>query len=186
MGLLGLAHKVYYWFHRRRPLVEFLRERLGSPQLVLDFGGGSGHVSASLTAHLAARFVVADVDAQALRQVPQGPRLHAVRIAARTSLPFRAASFDRIVAVDVLHHVADPATALSELVRCLAPDGSIAVVDFDARRFVTRVFGFAARHEGGRCRFWAPGVLEQMMRERGLRTEVVHLDALRYCVFGRH
>jgi len=185
MNLLGLAHKVYYRFHRRCPLVEFLAERLGSPRLVLDFGGGSGHVSAALTEHLAANFVVADVDAEALLQVPGRARLHAVRIAAETRLPFAAGSFDRIVAVDVLHHVTDPAVALSELVRCLEPDGSIAVVEFDARRFVTRVFGFAVHRDGGRCRFWPPAALEQTMRDLGLRTEVVSLDALRYCVFGR-
>jgi SAM-dependent methyltransferase len=43
-----------------------------------------------------------------------------------TRLPFPDASFDRIIAAEVLEHVDDDAAAVSELVRVLRPGGTIA------------------------------------------------------------
>jgi ubiquinone/menaquinone biosynthesis C-methylase UbiE len=185
VDLIGLVEKVYYRFHRRRQVVEFLRDRLGCPRAVLDFGGGTGRVSTSLAARMTASFVVADVDATALRRVPRGPRLHAVRIAHQTCLPFSDGSFDRMIVVDTLHHVEDAVGALQELVRCLQAGGSISVVELDARRVVTRLFGLLVRLGRRRCRFWPPGELAEAMRGLGLRTEIAPLDSLRYCVSGR-
>jgi len=44
-----------------------------------------------------------------------------------TTLPFADASFDRVVASEVLEHIPDDARALSELTRVLRPGGTMAV-----------------------------------------------------------
>jgi SAM-dependent methyltransferase len=46
-----------------------------------------------------------------------------------TAMPFRAASVDRIVFVDVLHHVAVPARFFAEAARVLKPGGAIVAVE---------------------------------------------------------
>ena len=49
------------------------------------------------------------------------------RVADVQDLPFRDAAFDVVVANYVLHHVPDPARAVSEMARALRPDGTLVV-----------------------------------------------------------
>ena len=44
-------------------------------------------------------------------------------------LPFLGESFDAILALDVLHHLADPAAFFSEASRVLRPDGRLALIE---------------------------------------------------------
>lgn len=64
-------------------------------------------------------------------------------------LPFRAASFDSVIAIEVLEHVPDPTTVVAEMVRVLRPGGQVMVTvpfvgelhqtPYDFRRFT--IFG---------------------------------------------
>ena len=53
------------------------------------------------------------------------------RVGSALELPFRAGSFDRILATQVLLHVPDPWKALAEMKRVLAPSGLICVTEID-------------------------------------------------------
>ena len=44
-----------------------------------------------------------------------------------TRLPFTDGAFDRVIAAEVLEHIADDATAMAELARVLRPGGTMAV-----------------------------------------------------------
>ena len=64
------------------------------------------------------------------------PRLEAARKhnldvmqASGTTLPYRANTFEMIYIGHVLHHVADYKSVLSEMKRCLAPDGRVFVIE---------------------------------------------------------
>jgi len=59
-------------------------------------------------------------------EVPVGGELTCVQGDA-LELPFEGASFDRIIAAEVLEHIPDDRRAIAELVRVLAPGGRIAV-----------------------------------------------------------
>lgn len=45
------------------------------------------------------------------------------------ALPFAAGSLAAVVGIDVLHHLARPGTALSEIDRCLAPGGRLVLIE---------------------------------------------------------
>ena len=180
MNLIGLLEKAYYVLHRRRNVVAALRERIAPDARVLDFGGGTGRVSRALAGEGPGRYVVADVAMESLRQVPA--RLHPVRIASRPPLPFRDGCFGHVVVVDVLHHVRAAAEVLRELARCLAPGGSLLIVEMDAGRRITRLFQRLVRLDGRSCRFWAPQQLVDVLAGLGLRARAGRLDALRFAV----
>lgn len=105
---------------------------------VLDMGcGGGRHAFAVL--RRGARVVAFDADQGELDgvrlmgeamaaegEVPEGGHLECVQGDA-LDLPFADASFDRVIAAEVLEHIPDDIGAIAELVRVLAPGGRIAV-----------------------------------------------------------
>ncbi|SFL77307.1 class I SAM-dependent methyltransferase [Methylobacterium pseudosasicola] len=107
---------------------------------LLDIGCGPGTLAKRLTEDGAAVTGI-DPGAAALetaRAAVPGARFEA---ASAEALPFPAATFDGAVMLNALHHVPDPASALAEAARVLAPGGLLVVVEplaegsfFDALR----------------------------------------------------
>jgi SAM-dependent methyltransferase len=88
------------------------------------------------------------------------------------SLPFPDGCFDRIIAAEVLEHIHDDATAISELARVLRPGGSLAVT---VPRWYPELVNWALSdqyHEtpGGHVRIYRRSVLEGRLGDAGLRV----------------
>ena len=81
---------------------------------VLDLGAGTGAAGRAALAAGATQVVAADLAAGMLRHAV--PALHPV-LADAGALPFRAASFDLVVAAFCLNHLPDPAAGLAEVRR---------------------------------------------------------------------
>lgn len=101
---------------------------------VLDLGAGSGF-SSEMLARFGYDAVALDPDVPALRHARARPAYDRSRIAgtvtvtagAAERLPFREATFDGVLGMNVLHHLADLEGAIRELGRVLKP-GARAVV----------------------------------------------------------
>jgi SAM-dependent methyltransferase len=99
---------------------------------VLDLGAGSGFSSETL-ARLGYTVTAVDPDHAALSNNRRRVAIDATRIdgtvrvagAYAESLPFASAQFDGIVALNVLHHVADLPAVARELARVLKPGGHV-------------------------------------------------------------
>jgi SAM-dependent methyltransferase len=95
---------------------------------VLDIGAGSGF-SSEMLARLGYDVVALDQDREALKQNRRRPGFDATRIEGTVRvtqglaerLPFAARSFDGVLGMNVMHHVADLPAAVSELARVLKP-----------------------------------------------------------------
>ena len=118
--------------------VDFARFPVGPGDRVLDMGCGGGRHAFALYRR-GADVVALDMDAAELKDVsamfgamalegeaPEGATAAALRGTAY-GLPFADASFDRIIAAEVLEHLPDDRRAMAELFRVLKPGGIIAV-----------------------------------------------------------
>jgi len=122
----------HWWFRGRRQILRRLIARLDPPlppsARVLDIGCGTGANGPVLAE--SGRFAVG-IDASPIPlglDRERGAAGHAARVrgdAAR--LPFRDASFDLVVALDVLEHLDDDRAGARELARVIAPGGAAIV-----------------------------------------------------------
>ena len=130
--------------------------------LAIGVGDGVGELDA-LGAVIAAvpRPVAGDVPADVAAALPH--------------LPFRPASFDAVVALDVLSGIEDDALAALELARVLAPGGALVVIASALRTL------FSAHDEAqGRLRRYEPRQLARLLAGAGLSVErLTFCDAVR-------
>jgi ArsR family transcriptional regulator len=99
--------------------------------VVGDLGCGTGHLARTL-APLVARVIAVDESPPMIKAAEQMLRDRPnaeVRQGTLEALPIEAGSLDLAFVVLVLHHLAEPARAVEEAVRVLAPGGRLVVID---------------------------------------------------------
>ena len=159
--------------------------------LLLDMGCGAGrHAFESF--RLGARVVAFDYSAAELKDV--GGLFAAMREAGEAGtqrgsmavtangdalrLPFPDDTFDRIIASEVLEHVADDQVALDEILRVLKPGGTVAAT---VPAWLPEQICWALSEEyhapfveGGHVRIYSEPTLRARMRTAGLRPGAAH------------
>lgn len=116
----------HWWFAGKRLLFRrLLADRLaaGKPR-ILDVGCGTGAVSREFAAF--GRVVSLDRSQDALR-FAAGRGVPCPVVGEAERLPFRASSFDLVLAFDVIEHVEDDHAMLADLRRVIAPGGTLAI-----------------------------------------------------------
>jgi SAM-dependent methyltransferase len=109
--------------------------QLAGGRRVLDAACGEGYGTALLGAHGASRAVGVDVDAGAVEhaRARYGREFHQADV---VDLPFEDGAFDLVVSFETIEHVPDPAGALAEFRRVLAPDGVLVASTPNAREYL--------------------------------------------------
>jgi SAM-dependent methyltransferase len=167
--------------------VDFERLGLCPGERVLDLGCGAGrHAFECL--RRGATVVALDSDAVELKgvaalmvamveagEVPAGAGGTTVRATA-TELPFPDASFDRVIAAEVLEHIRPDVAAMRELSRVLRPGGRLAVT---VPRYWPELINWALSDEyhtvpGGHIRIYRRSQLSSRLSSAGLRIVGSH------------
>lgn len=169
-------------------------ERLGAVRgdRVLDLGCGAGR-HAFESARRGCVTVASDRDAGELHAVtdmfaamddageidsPAGQHIGHAVVADATALPYPDASFDRIIAAEVLEHIVDDERAIAELARVLRPGGTIAVT-VPARAAERVCWALSADYHApavpdGHVRIYSAGELRTKLAAAGLYVSDSH------------
>ncbi len=169
--------------------VRYDRLGLRAGDRLLDLGCGGGR-HAFEAARLGAHVTAADLDLAELKDVHQlfdamhaGGELTSGGTGAAVGgdalrLPFPDATFDRIIASEVMEHIPDDAAAAVELARVLRPGGTIAITVpswFPERVCWAITDTYHAPHvPGGHVRIYAEPELRLRLQEAGLEPGTSH------------
>jgi demethylmenaquinone methyltransferase/2-methoxy-6-polyprenyl-1,4-benzoquinol methylase len=129
---------------------------------LLDAGGGTGRVSKALV-HLVDRIIILDGSMGMLREASKSGDLELVN-GHTEKLPFPNYSFEIILMVDALHHVALQDMTIQELWRALKPGGKIIIVEPDFDRFAVKLIALAEKLALMRSHFLSPGQIESLFQ----------------------
>lgn len=127
-----LASSVHAQGHDLARLAE-LAARVAGGAAALDLGCGAGHASFAMAPHVA-EMVAYDLSREMLDVVAQAAsarKLPSVRTEQghAEKLPFADGGFALVASRYSAHHWGDPATALREAARVLAPGGTLCLID---------------------------------------------------------
>ena len=167
--------------------VDFDKLGVGAGTKVIDVGCGAGRHS--FEAYRRGADVIAfdqnaadlnDVDEilQAMKkqgEVPESAKAEAVKGDA-LELPYADASFDCVIASEILEHVAEDDRAIGELVRVLKPGGSLAITvpRWLPERVCWALSDEYHANEGGHVRIYRADELRDKVRAHGLRWTHSH------------
>jgi len=169
--------------------VDYDRLRVAPGDRLLDLGAGAGR-HAFEAMRRGASVVALDADAAAakdcaawmaaLGEGDAAVRAHrgegAAAVGDGLDLPFPNDAFDRVIAAEVLEHIADDRRTIAELVRVLRPGGTMAVT---VPRWLPELVCWALSDEyhlvpGGHIRIYRRSALAGRLEAAGLRPYARH------------
>ncbi|ESZ22843.1 class I SAM-dependent methyltransferase [Mesorhizobium sp. L2C084A000] len=128
--------------HRASASMAYVKERFAdrSDLRLLDLACGAGHFGFTLSPH-ASHVTFCDPSPSMLVAVADRAGSLGLEIAtvdgSAEDLPFEDSSFDLVLSRLAPHHFSDPAKAVAEIARVLAPGGHCAIVDLEGAFYPT-------------------------------------------------
>jgi ubiquinone/menaquinone biosynthesis C-methylase UbiE len=154
--------------------------RLPTEGRVLEAGGGTGRVSSDLVP-LVGTLVINDLSRPMLRQARSKGHLQPVQSYVE-QLPFPDAAFDRVFAVDALHHFSDHHAAIGELLRVLRPDGRLVIEEPDIKRFAVKLVALFEKLALMNSRFLSGEQIRRLVARHGHQAEIGCIRDFATCV----
>jgi ubiquinone/menaquinone biosynthesis C-methylase UbiE len=151
---------------------EKLRELLRLPidGYLLDAGGGTGRIAVQLRGQTG-QIVVAD-DSLPMLAVALEKACCTVTGSHTEQLPFPNDTFQRVIAVDAYHHLADQAASLAEFWRVLAPGGRMVIEEPDIDNFGVKLVALAEKLTFFRSHFVRAERIAADLKSLGAQVEV--------------
>jgi demethylmenaquinone methyltransferase/2-methoxy-6-polyprenyl-1,4-benzoquinol methylase len=140
---------------------------------LLDVGGGTGRVTSQLIS-ITPHAIIAD-SAMKMLQVAEKKGIKAVN-AESEMLPFQDGSFDRIIMVDVFHHVADQQGTLDEVWRTLRSGGKLVIEEPNIHNWVVKMIALGEKLLLMRSHFRQPQEIIDMCNFSGVNKLDMHSE----------
>jgi demethylmenaquinone methyltransferase/2-methoxy-6-polyprenyl-1,4-benzoquinol methylase len=154
------------------PDLKRLRDLLKLPTggHMLDAGGGTGRISLQFR-NLVGQLLISDLSLQMLKRAKLKGYIWPVQAHAER-LPFRSESFERILAVDALHHFCDQNEAISDLLRVLKTGGRLVIEEPDINHFAVKMVALAEKLALMRSHFRSPEEIRDMISAHGASVNI--------------
>jgi SAM-dependent methyltransferase len=113
----------HFWLQAKRVMIDVLMRRATQEKRqlhILNIGAGTGEDFKILANY--GTLTAIDIDAATVALMPDNV-VDKKLVADACNMPFQAATFDVVVAFDVLEHIENDAQAVAEIYRCLKPGG---------------------------------------------------------------
>lgn len=131
--------------------------------MLLDAGGGTGRVAVALNG-LASQVLVADESIPMLKQAQSKNGLKTLCVRTEV-LPFAEETFERVIMIDALHHVANQQKSALEMWRVAKPGGRIVVGEPDIRQLTIKFVALAEKLALMRSHFLSPEEIVRLFPE---------------------
>jgi ubiquinone/menaquinone biosynthesis C-methylase UbiE len=177
----SLVAPFYEFFIRpKNPEKIYSLAHLPSDGIILDAGGGTGRVAQYLRGK-AAQIVVADESLKMLHEAKKKDGLQPIQTYTE-NLPFKNGTFDCIIMVDALHHVADQRKTINELWRILKPGGRLIIEEPDIHSLGVKLIALAEKLALMRSHFLSPQQIISLFKEKPAITRLELEDALAWII----
>lgn len=183
--------------------IDYSLLKIRDGERVLDIGCGTGRHSWEACRHACCLVCALDIDGEELLRSKgvfttmdaQGESRGQWSLlqGSATSLPFKAASFDKIICSEVLEHVTDDTQSIKEMTRVLKDAGTIAisVPNYLPEAICWKISSEYHNHAGGHVRIYKPDELLSQLRGNDLHVYATHrkhaLHSVYWicrCIFG--
>ena len=138
--------------------------------VILDAGGGTGRISNNLK-NEAYSVIVTDLSILMLNQAKEKGGLNPV-CSQTEYLPYPNNYFERIIMVDVFHHVCEHKFTANELWRVLEPGGRIIIEEPDIKHFGVKMVALAEKLAFMRSKFITSNGIQEMFNFHDAITNI--------------
>ena len=182
MDHFGLIAPYYDRIFRRRDVASLAAHVAAQPShRLLDVGGGTGRIARHFVGMVAQVFILDPspdmlLEAQRKGEGEKGKREKAKGICIAQGLsehmPFQTAAFDRIIVIDVFHHLIDQQRAAHEMMRVLATGGRLVVEEPDIAHWGVRLTAQAEKLLRMRSHFYSAAQVKTMFERAGGQVRI--------------
>lgn len=143
---------------------------LSENAVVLDAGGGTGRISQAILCKVA-QVVVADESHKMLMEAQKKKGLQPLCVLTE-AMAFSSASFDCIIMIDALHHVADQQKTINELWRLVKPGGKIIIQEPDIHKLGVKLLALFEKLALMRTHIFSPQKIVNLFQDKSDRIKV--------------
>lgn len=144
---------------------------LGGDEIVVDIGGGTGHVAEHLSEHCRKIFVL-DESQKMLSHVADRKNIETIHGDALNST-FDNNSIDVVVMTDVMHHIENQTKLIREMHRILKSEGKIVIYDFNKAHVWTKLLSLMESILFGKLHYKTLNYFIDLLRSNDFSIETI-------------
>lgn len=145
---------------------------------ILDVGGGTGKLLDMIKNNEPdIELILMDVSKAMMKH---SPKSNQKVLGKACHVPFDSNSINIVITTDALHHFENKKGALREMVRIAKQEGTIIILEFDPKSYVTKFIKYGEKLFGEPSYFFEISYLKRFFENHGLKTKIHWVNSYEY------